>query len=54
MVGSPCIKICKLNKEKICIGCFRTIEEISNWKNMTDNEKKNIIENLVNKYPSDI
>ena len=25
---SPCIGVCKLDKDKICIGCGRTIEEI--------------------------
>jgi len=26
--SSPCIGVCKLDKNKVCIGCFRTIEEI--------------------------
>lgn len=25
---SPCIKVCKLNDDNVCIGCNRTIEEI--------------------------
>lgn len=25
---SPCIGVCKLDKDKICIGCGRSIEEI--------------------------
>jgi predicted Fe-S protein YdhL (DUF1289 family) len=25
---SPCIGVCKLDKDKICIGCGRTIEDI--------------------------
>tara|TARA_B100000519_G_C14028313_1_gene336775 strand:- start:134 stop:280 length:147 start_codon:yes stop_codon:yes gene_type:complete len=25
---SPCIGVCTLNEENICIGCDRTIEEI--------------------------
>ena len=25
---SKCVGICKLNEEKVCVGCFRTIEEI--------------------------
>ena len=28
MKKSPCIGLCTLNKDKVCIGCFRTIEEI--------------------------
>jgi len=45
---SPCIKICKLNDEKICIGCFRTIYEISNWTNMTDIEREQTIHRIKN------
>jgi predicted Fe-S protein YdhL (DUF1289 family) len=25
---TSCVGICKLNEEKVCVGCFRTIEEI--------------------------
>lgn len=45
MVKSPCINICKYNN-KHCIGCYRTIEEISNWTKYTDKEKKKIIKEL--------
>jgi predicted Fe-S protein YdhL (DUF1289 family) len=30
-VDSPCIKLCKLNEHKICVGCYRTLDEIKNW-----------------------
>jgi predicted Fe-S protein YdhL (DUF1289 family) len=36
---SPCISLCRLNDEDICIGCFRTAEEISSWAYL-DNDKK--------------
>jgi len=26
--SSPCIGVCKLDENKVCIGCFRTIDEI--------------------------
>ena len=41
----PCIGICKLTKD-ICIGCARTIKQISEWKNYNNKEKKKIINNL--------
>lgn len=40
---SPCIKKCKLNKDGVCVGCFRTIEEIKSWICLNDDEKKQII-----------
>lgn len=43
---SPCINICKLDKNKICIGCFRTIDEIANWTKYTDAEKLKVINQL--------
>lgn len=44
-VKSPCIKVCKINSEtQYCLGCFRTLREISLWKNLTDDEKQYIIE----------
>ena len=42
---SPCIKICKLI-DGICIGCNRTIEQITEWENYKDIEKENIIKHL--------
>lgn len=40
---SPCIKICKVTKDIYCDGCFRTIEEISNWSQYTNLEKEIIL-----------
>jgi predicted Fe-S protein YdhL (DUF1289 family) len=33
-VQSPCIENCCLNDQKICLGCFRSIVEISQWQEM--------------------
>lgn len=38
-VNSPCINICKLDENKICIGCLRTIDQIANWTKYTDEQK---------------
>jgi predicted Fe-S protein YdhL (DUF1289 family) len=43
-VTSPCTNVCQLDKNKICIGCRRTIDEIANWTKYTDIEKLRIIE----------
>lgn len=41
---SPCNKICRIDPENnLCIGCLRTIEEISNWINLSEKELENII-----------
>jgi len=38
---SPCIKKCKLQDGE-CLGCFRTVEEIRNWRNMNEQEKREV------------
>lgn len=45
-VESPCIKICKLDANMICVGCRRTVEEITDWYRLTDAEKQRILENI--------
>ena len=39
---SPCIQICKLI-DSICIGCFRTTSEITNWTKYTEEEREKVI-----------
>ena len=43
---SPCIKICKLNEEDVCIGCGRTKEEITGWRSMNDEERTKKIQEV--------
>ena len=41
MVKSPCVAVCKIDYESgYCIGCKRTIEEITNWSIFNDSQKK--------------
>ena len=42
--ASPCIRQCCLDEQDICVGCFRTIEEIIHWSASSDAEKTQIIE----------
>ena len=42
-IVSPCQKVCKI-EDNICIGCHRTLEQISNWSKMTDEERKKIMQ----------
>jgi hypothetical protein len=43
---TPCKHICKYNENKICIGCKRNSEEISNWLNYSDIERLEIIKKI--------
>jgi len=42
-VRSPCIDICILNDEKICLGCFRTLGEIAQWQQMDDTMRRDVL-----------
>jgi predicted Fe-S protein YdhL (DUF1289 family) len=42
---SPCINICSLNQQNICVGCYRSIEEITCWSRVNDVNKRKILEN---------
>ena len=40
---SPCISICKINPQTgWCEGCFRTIDEISQWRTATEEVKRTV------------
>jgi uncharacterized protein len=44
MTPSPCNKICTLNPSNICVGCGRSREEIATWSQLSDAEKKRVLE----------
>ena len=44
-IPSPCVRNCCLNKEDICVGCFRHIDEIIGWQERTLTEKQLIQKN---------
>jgi len=42
-VASPCIKQCNLDAHDICLGCFRSIAEITGWKQADAETRRNIL-----------
>ena len=46
MIQSPCVKICT-HVDGMCIGCYRTGDEIKEWKTTyTDEQKKELLKEL--------
>ena len=43
-VPSPCVSICALDVNDVCVGCHRTGDKISRWWGMDNTEKKKILE----------
>ncbi len=51
-VESPCVKLCVVHpEERLCIGCYRSIEEISTWSRMTAMERAAVIADLPARAP---
>ena len=45
-VASPCVDICKLDAQGLCIGCRRTIGEITEWSRAGDARRREILGEL--------
>ncbi|MFA9420409.1 MAG: DUF1289 domain-containing protein [Gammaproteobacteria bacterium] len=43
IVQSPCVNVCVLGLDKICAGCYRSLEEISAWSDASNSERRQII-----------
>lgn len=41
MIISPCKKICRI-EDTVCVGCGRTLEEITNWTKYNDTMKNEV------------
>ncbi len=42
-VPHPCVRNCCLDEADICMGCFRSLEEILAWHQASESEKQNIL-----------
>lgn len=46
-IESPCIQICVVHSaERICTGCYRSIDEISRWSRMNSDERASVMDEL--------
>lgn len=43
-VPSPCIKVCTLDRDDVCTGCGRRIDEIAVWGGASHEYKQRIVE----------
>lgn len=37
---SPCVRNCCLDENDICLGCYRSLSETLNWRELPLSEKK--------------
>ncbi|QDP68290.1 MAG: hypothetical protein Unbinned3329contig1000_47 [Prokaryotic dsDNA virus sp.] len=45
LIKSPCINVCVL-KDKYCVGCGRSIDDITHWSTYTNEQKRKVIEDI--------
>jgi len=52
-VGSPCINICRMDEASgWCLGCLRTIDEITCWSVLSDGDKREVLAELAQRRAS--
>ncbi|PKM22988.1 MAG: DUF1289 domain-containing protein [Gammaproteobacteria bacterium HGW-Gammaproteobacteria-14] len=54
IVPSPCVSICALDEDDVCVGCFRTGQEISHWGRMNPDQQRQVIERCQQRMCGDI
>lgn len=42
-VVSPCVHVCALDDDDICIGCQRSVAEITRWSRMDNPERRAVL-----------
>ncbi len=42
-VRSPCISVCALNADEICMGCYRNAHEITEWSRFDKVQKLEVL-----------
>ena len=46
-IESPCVRICVIHPAaRICTGCMRSIDEITNWSQMSAQERQTVMADL--------
>jgi hypothetical protein len=47
MIETPCVKICTLDaRAGLCLGCGRTVDEITRWSSMSASERASVMREL--------
>jgi predicted Fe-S protein YdhL (DUF1289 family) len=43
LLASPCISICALDVDDVCVGCYRSGQEITRWSVADNTERRAIL-----------
>ena len=51
-IASPCVKLCVIHPEaRLCVGCLRSIDEITMWSRMSPDARDAIMAELPTRAP---
>lgn len=54
VVPSPCQQVCRMdNQGRLCLGCWRTIDEIAGWSRANNSEKLRIWREVKRRFQAD-
>jgi predicted Fe-S protein YdhL (DUF1289 family) len=43
-VRTPCVQVCFVDPQaRLCVGCFRTMEELGRWTRFSDEEREAVM-----------
>lgn len=46
-VKTPCVKVCFVDpKAGVCVGCFRTLDELGRWSKLSADERDAVMADL--------
>ena len=46
-IATPCVQVCVVDGESgLCLGCFRTLQEIAAWAALSDEERAAVTADL--------
>ena len=43
-VASPCVSLCALDEDDLCVGCQRSADEIRRWGLMSNEERREVLQ----------
>ena len=52
-VASPCISVCLLDEKDVCVGCYRTADEITQWMECDNDTKRMILSRCVERMKAE-
>lgn len=44
IVPSPCVSVCALDEDDVCVGCYRTGMEISQWGRLNVEQQRLVVQ----------